>query len=276
MNRRVFLETTAAAVVAGRGIRLAPAKRLGPLGVQLYTLRSEMPHGMDTVLSRVAAIGYTQVEFAGYFDHQPQEIRAMLDHHGLVAPSSHLALEDLEKAPAPIFEASRVIGLEYLTTPWIPAERRKTLDDWRRVADAFNAIGRAAKDAGFKFAFHNHDYEFEPVDGAIPYDVLLTGTDPDLVHFEMDIYWIVKGGQDPLTYFARYPGRFPMLHLKDMAATAAHGFADVGQGTIDFRRVFRHADQAGVRYSFVENDEPAGSPYDSVRVSYEYLRHMQF
>ncbi|HKI95261.1 MAG TPA: sugar phosphate isomerase/epimerase [Gemmatimonadales bacterium] len=276
MNRRSFLQTTAAAMVAGRGIRLRPAQRLGPLGVQLYTLRSVMSQGMDTVLSRVAAIGYTQVEFAGYFDHTPQEIRAMLDRHGLVAPSSHLALGDLEKDPAPIFEASRVIGLEYLTTPWIPAERRKTLDDWRRVADAFNAIGKAAKRAGFKFAFHNHDYEFQPVSGTIPYDVLLTHTDPELVNFEMDIYWIVKGGQDPLAYFARYPGRFPMLHLKDMAASAGHGFADVGQGTIDFPPIFRHAGPAGVRYYFVENDQPAGSPYDSVRVSYEYLRRLTF
>lgn len=277
MRRREFLETsTAALVAAGSGLRLRLPEKLGPIGVQLYTLRSEIARSVETVLARVAAIGYREVEFAGYFGHTPREIRDIVDRHGLVAPSAHLALDDLEHDPDSIYAAARIIGHQFLTCPWIPAERRQTLDGWSGVARAFNRIGQAAHDAGFRFAFHNHDYEFVPVGEVIPYDVLVSETDPQFVNFEMDLYWIIKGGEDPVRYFAKYPGRFPMLHVKDMAGTPDRGFADVGRGTIDFTRIFRHSHEAGVEHYFVENDAPSGSPFDSVRISYETLRQMEF
>lgn len=276
LGRREFLGASLAALAAARGVRVRAAETLGPLGVQLYTLRTEMARDVETVLARVAEIGYREVEFAGYFGYSPKEIRAMLDRHGLVAPSAHLALGDLEHDPEAIYDAARIIGHQFLTCPWIPAERRQTLAGWSDVAREFNRLGQAAHDAGFRFAFHNHDYEFVPVGEVIPYDVLLSETDPKLVSFEMDLYWIIKGGADPVRYFGKHPGRFPMLHVKDMAGTPDRTFADVGRGTIDFKRIFRHADEAGVEHYFVENDAPAGSPFDSVRVSYAYLRHLEF
>ena len=129
---------------------------------------------------------------------------------------------------------------------------------------------------GVQFAYHNHDYEFAPLEGQIPYDLLLERTDPSVVRLEMDLYWTFKGGASPVEYFERYPGRFHLLHVKDMDSTPRRFFADVGKGVIDFKSIFAQSRKAGVRHYFVENDEPAGSPFDSLRVSFEYLRRLEF
>jgi sugar phosphate isomerase/epimerase len=127
-----------------------------------------------------------------------------------------------------------------------------------------------------QFAYHNHDFEFAPLEGKVPYDLLLERTDPRAVKLEMDLYWTVKGGASPVEYFERHPGRFHLLHVKDMDATPRRFFADVGRGTIDFKSIFARSRKAGVRHYFVENDEPAGSPFDSLRASFDYLRRLEF
>ena len=157
---------------------------------------------------------------------------------------------------------------------YLQAGERRTIDDCKRIAALFNRAGETAQTRKIQFAYHNHDFEFVPIDGKIGYDVLLAETDPTLVRFQMDIYWITKAGRDPLDYFAKWPGRFPMLHIKDMSPD--QGFADVGKGTIDFKRIFRRAGPAGVKHYFYEQDVTPGSPFDSAKVSYEYLKRLRF
>ncbi|MES1221669.1 MAG: sugar phosphate isomerase/epimerase, partial [Bacteroidota bacterium] len=131
---------------------------------------------------------------------------------------------------------------------------------------------QTCKAAGIQFCYHNHDFEFEQEDGKYKYDVLLNETDPALVKMEMDLYWVSKAGQDPIKLFEKHPGRFPLWHLKDMDGTADHAFTEVGNGTIDFKKIFTHAGKAGMKYFFVEQDKCPGSPFDSITKSIGYIK----
>ncbi len=270
LPRRDFLAWLGATVVvAGRPWPLTAAA-LEPIGIQLYTLRHLMQQDVARTLAAVAEIGYREVEFAGYFDHAPGRIRALLSAHGLRAPAAHVGLPELGDAWDRILDAAAEIGHRYVVTPWIP-EAHRTAEGYMRVADLFNRAGAAARARGLSFAYHNHDFEFVPLGERLPFDLLLDETDPALVQFEMDLFWITKGGHDPLDYFARYPGRFPLVHVKDMAADGA--MVDVGQGRIDFAGIFRRAEQAGIRHYFVEHDNPP-DPLASARRSHAYLHRL--
>ncbi len=252
----------------------ASADKLDRIGLQLYTVRGEMERGVDATLARVAEVGYQEVEFAEYFGHEPKAVRAALDVVGLSAPSAHVPFESLGDPWRKALDDAQVVGHRYLVVPWIPEDRR-SLDGYRRVAELFNRSGEEARKAGVQFGYHNHNFEFPLVEGHVPYDVLLEATDPQLVQFELDLYWITAAGSDPLAYFARYPGRFAMVHVKDMDGTPQHGMKDVGSGVIDFKGIFARRQQAGIRHFFVEHDNPA-SPFDSIRASFDYLRHLEF
>ena len=279
-SRRDFAKTLSAAAL-GYALRplvpspqpLAPRRKLDRIGLQLYTVRHQMEKDVEGTIAHVAATGYREVEFAGYFGKSPRDVRALLDHHGLSSPSSHVSLAPDQWRAA--LDAAPVVGHRYLVIAWIPAEERHTLDDYKRWAERLNRAATEAKAAGLQFAYHNHDFEFVPLDGKLPYDVLLTETDPKLVQLEMDLYWMVKGGQDPLAYFARWPGRFPMVHVKDSAGPPDHKMAAVGAGKIDFRKIFVQSDQAGIRHYFVEHDNP-DDPFASIRASYDYLQRLEF
>jgi sugar phosphate isomerase/epimerase len=276
MDRRGFVSTMGALVAHPSLVPRPPfARKLGKIGLQLYTVRHVLERDFEGTLARVATTGYREVEFAGYFGHEPREVRAILDRHGLVAPSAHVS-------PAPevwhaALDAAPVIGHHYLVVAWIPPEERRTLDDWKRVAETFNQLGTQARAAGLQFAYHNHDFEFQPLAGEsrLPYDVLLAETDPRLVQLEIDLYWMTKGGQDPLAYFARWPGRVPMVHVKDSGPPPEHRMRDVGAGTIDWKRIFARSAQAGIRHYFVEHDEPPDA-FASIRASYAYLKNLDF
>jgi sugar phosphate isomerase/epimerase len=201
-------------------------------------------------------------------------VKAVLERNHLSAPAAHIGALEPDKLPAAL-DAARAIGHEYVVIPWIPVESRKTLDDWKRVAESFNKAGQQAQAAGLQLAYHNHDFEFAKVDGRIPYDVLLEATDPKLVQLEIDLYWITKGGQDPLSYFARWPGRIPLVHVKDSMGPPDNKMADVGAGTIDWKRIFAREDQAGIKHFFVEHDQPA-DPFASIKASCAYLKKLEF
>ncbi len=276
-TRREFIELMAGVgvAVACSGSRLpAPRSRIDKVGIQLYTVRDKMKEDVEATLARIAEIGYKEVEFAGYFDHPPAEIKAMLDRHGLTAPSTHVPFMNDDQWKTAL-DTAKTIGHEYIVMPWIPEERRKTLDDWKNFAQVFNHAGQMARDAGIQFAYHNHDFEFPKMDGQIPYDVLLQSTDPKLVQLEIDLYWITKAGQDPLTYFARWPGRVPLVHVKDGGPAPEYKMADVGQGKIDWKRIFAKRDQAGIKHFFVEHDNPPQG-FQDVAVSYNYLKQLEF
>jgi sugar phosphate isomerase/epimerase len=293
MNRRTFLQTattvTAATLLSHRIGWAAEERKIDNLGVQLYTVRKQMKHDFEGTLARVAAIGYKEVEFAGYFHHSPQDVRSILDRLDLVSPGAHVAYNTLDdKWPLQI-ESAKILGQNYIVCPWIPEKLRKHPDIWQRAAETFNRAGEASKKAGIQFAYHNHWFEFLPVNGKLPYDVLLEACDPDLVKMELDLCWIVVGGGDPLKYFDRYPGRFPLVHVKDMkrlpkvSEAGGQNFGDklkddmteVGSGLIDWKRIFAQSQKAGIKHYIVEHDKPA-APFDSIKTSYEYLKQLRW
>ena len=277
IDRRDFIGTMGALAASAVLPACRPARatnRISKVGVQLYTVRSLMEKDVEGTLAGVAAAGYTEVEFAGYFDKTPAEIKAMLDRHGLVSPSVHSG-NITPDAWAKALDAAHIVGHEYIVMPWIPPELRKTLDDWKRMAADFNRLAASAKAAGLQFAYHNHDFEFPLVEGKVPYDLLLAETDPNLVKLEIDLYWITKAGQDPLTYFARWPGRIPMVHVKDGKGPPDWAMTEVGSGTIDWKRIFAKSQQAGIQHYFVEHDQPA-DPIASITASCAYLKKLEF
>src|SRR3984885_5229279 len=292
MNRRGFLETVTtvtAATLLTRKISWAAADhKIDKIGLELYTVRDELKADFDGTLAKVAAIGYPEVEFAGYFDHSPKEVRAAIERHGLVSPACHVPWEVLgDKWPDQI-ESAKVIGQSYIVCPWIPEEVRKQPDGWKRAAETFNRAGEASKKAGVQFGYHNHWFEFLPVDGKLPYDQLLKECDPNLVKMELDLCWITVAGGDPVKYFNRYPGRFPLVHVKDIkkmpkiSEAGSQSFGDslqdmtsVGNGLIDWKRIFAQSDKAGIKYYIVEHDKPV-DPFDSITKSYEYLNKLRW
>jgi sugar phosphate isomerase/epimerase len=281
-SRRDFVRASAAGLASAAlpwndmaGMRRA---RMEKIGVQLYTVRKAMVRDFYGTLARVAMIGYKDVEFAGYFSRSPDEVRNMLTALKLESPAGHMPYEALADPAkwSQILDAANTIGHKYVVIAWTPQEERQTLDDWKRVADKFNRAAQAANKAGLTFAYHNHDFEFKSVgEGPIPFDLLLAETDPELVKIEMDLYWITLGGFDPFPYFQKYPGRFPMVHVKDMKKGGERPLmVDVGQGDIDFRTIFGRREEAGIRHFFVEHDEPA-DPLASIERSYRYLESLE-
>ena len=241
-------------------------------GLQLYTVRSLMASNVEETLAHVARVGYREVEFAGYFGRSPQEIRMTLEAENLVAPAIHLSLEEFRQNLEPAIEAATIIGHRHLVLPFLAAVDRPDIDGYQRLAEEMNRFGEACHEAGLRFAYHNHDFELRAIEGVVPLDVLIDGTDPDLVTFEVDLYWMVHGGADPLDYFTRYPGRFELCHVKDR--TRDGKMVDVGNGVIDFAEIFRHAETAGLAHYFVEHDTPDDA-LESVRTSFEYLASLR-
>jgi len=283
MDRRTFVGAVSAAMLAraSRTAQRSPSRKLDKIGLQLYTVRDLMKRDVEGTLADVARTGYREVEFAGYYEHPAAEVRAMLERHGLVSPSSHVAFEAIEAGWDQVLADCHTVGHQWATVAWIPAERRKTADDWKRIAELFNKAGAACRAAGLRFAYHNHNMEFIAVDGQLPFDILLANTDRALVDFEMDLFWITFGGGDPLAYFAKHAGRFPLVHVKDMAAKPAPAvepgtvMRDVGKGTIDWKKIFARSDQAGIVHAFVEHDQP-GDALASIKTSYDYLKALEF
>jgi sugar phosphate isomerase/epimerase len=248
------------------------AHSLASIGLQLYTVRDLMKKDFTGTLEKVAAIGYKEVEFAGYFDNKPEDVKKLLDRLGLKAPASHISIDAFREKLDATLQTAQVVGHQFLVCPWLsPLER--SLEKYKAHAAFFNKVGEACRKAGLQFAYHNHDFEFETVDGSIPYDVLLNETDPELVQMELDLFWIKKGGQDALAYFAKYPGRFPLCHVKDM--DEKRNMVDVGKGKIDFAKIFAQAPQAGLKHFFVEHDEPK-EPLQSITASCQYLKSLKF
>ncbi len=249
-------------------VRNEGSASLDRIGVQLYTVRSLMAEDVERTLEMVAGVGYHEVEFAGYFDRQPAALRATLDGLGLAAPATHVDLATLRDRLPDVLDTAATLGHRYVVLPWLAPEDRDSLDDYHRLADEMNRLGEACRAADVQLAYHNHEFEFERLDGETPFDVLLAGTDPELVAIELDLFWIIHGGEDPLAYFEAHPGRFHLCHVKDRAADGA--MVDVGAGEIDFPGIFARSEQAGLAHYFVEHDQPGG-PQASIRASYLHL-----
>ncbi len=281
MNRRTFIGSVTAAAVMSRLGWAAAEHRIEKIGLELYTVRDALAKDFAGTLAQVAKIGYKEVELAGYFAHVPEftpapkRTREILDGDGLAAPSSHVPYSAL--APenwSKVLEASKILGHDYIVNPSIDREVLKEPDGWKVAAETFNRAGEESLKAGIQFAYHNHVEEFKPLpDGKLPYDVLLAESDPKFVKMEMDLGWAHEARVDPLKYFAQYPGRFPLVHVKDFDKNDM--MTEVGSGVIDWKSIFAKSEQAGIKHYFVEHDNPM-LPFVSVEKSYQYLKQLTF
>lgn len=259
------------------------------IGLQLYTVREAMEKDPVGTLEKVAKIGYNSTEGATYtgttkfYGMSAAEWKRTLEKFGLIMPSNHYLLGQAEMNGKTIngtvlhgwdkaVDDAAEAGIKYMVCAYLFDSERGTIDDYKRISQQFNTAGERCKKAGIQFCYHNHDFEFVPQNGVIPYDVMLRETDKDLVKMELDLYWATKAKHDPVEMFNAHPGRFPLWHVKDMDKTEKQFFTEVGNGTIDFKRIFKAANKAGLKYFFVEQDVTPGSPFVSIEQSYKYIK----
>lgn len=283
VDRRTFIQHGIAAGLGAVGLSasvLATTKRgwaaelparapYAPLGIQLYTLRSLLSDDVPGTLEQVARIGYDEVEFAGLHGLSVGEMRAILDGVGLRAASSHVGLDVIRQGWPRALDEAQTLGQSWIVCPSLPG-RERTPDGYRRIADDFNRAGEAAQAEGLGFAFHNHAAEFEPLErgGERGYDILIEQCDPELVRMQLDVFWAVHAGEDPIAWFRAHPGRFTSIHAKDR--TADGRMVAVGRGAIDFGEVLAEGTAAGVEHVFVEHDRPE-DPLEVARTSHRTL-----
>ena len=300
INRRDFLQKGAAGLASLPGLASisctktpepAPTESVTPsgpplgmpIGLQLYTVRDQCVKDFEGTIKQIAAIGYKEVEIYDFYGKTAAEARKLLDDNDLKAPSGHWMLDVLQTKLDKAIEDAKTIGCEYIVMPILDKPGARTsLDQYKKLVASFNKIGEQCKKADLQFAYHNHNFEFQTLDGKLVYDYLLAELDPDLVKMEMDCFWVTHAGHDPVAYLEKYPGRFPLLHIKDLKAgnepateldaeKGAALFAEVGSGTIDWKRIFAAAAKGGLKHYFVEQDYCAGDPLESIKMSYDYL-----
>lgn len=278
-SRRHFLQISGA-LAAGSVLlpKLSKAFSKGAakdVGVQLYTVRKEMLADNVGTLKKLAALGYKEIESAAsekgyYYGLRPAEMKNTCKDLGMTLRSGHVHFDD--KWQQTIDDAKEA-GQEYLIVSSMPS-RGQTVDNYKSVADAFNKAGEAAKKSNLAFGYHNHDFEFEKENGKTLYDVLVENTDPQYVNLEMDLGWVVVTGNDPLVYFAKYPGRFPLWHLKDMNLAEKHS-TEFGKGGLDIKKMLQASKKAGMKYFFVEQEEYATTPFDCLAENIDYLKKLK-
>ncbi|MCB0646362.1 MAG: sugar phosphate isomerase/epimerase [Saprospiraceae bacterium] len=289
-DRRAFLQHMG--LLAG-GVLLAPQIACSPksgaavssngmlnnYGIQLYTLRTDMPKDPKGVISKLSGFGYSQLEgYEGpqglWWDMTPGDFKKFLGDQNLNMVSSHCNIrENFEEKAAQAAE----VGLEYLLCPHIGAQKSK--EDWGKVTDLFNECGKICKKNGIKFGYHNHEYSFKAFSGMIPQDFMMENTDPELVDFEMDIYWVVTGGADPVDFLTRYSNRFKLCHVKDrMAGTDARDAScDLGMGIIDFQKILPVARDNGMKYYILEQERYDNTtPLKAAEAGAMYLKNFKF
>lgn len=279
-NRRDFIRLS---TTAGIAVALAPtllsAKSKKMLGIQLYTLRNELPGNVDAVLAKVSAAGYKEVELfgfdkdKGFWGHSVSDLKKLLKKHKLTAPSGHYMLENFLANPQEntgelmdAIAAAKELGHEYITVPYVSGKFRKTKKDLEDTVLKLSLAAEVAKQSGLKLAYHNHDFEFTDVEGTNMYEVLQADIHKNL-YFEMDLYWMAKANQDPIKWFERFPGRFVMFHVKDMDKLEPKLNTEVGSGSIDFKKIFEKASLAGVQHYFVEQENFKIDPFESINTS---------
>lgn len=284
MNRRDFLQTSLAGAAAAALSSLphwADAAKAKPLGLQLYTLRAQLDKDLEGTLAQVAKAGYKNLEsyMSGkghWFGQKPTAFKGLMKRHGFCLVSSHVPLQatdpkikTLVANADELFAAAQELNIRYLIVPYLDKSERTDIDAYKRVADQLNKAGEKAKAHKMNIAYHNHDFEFKELNGEIPLEVMLRETDPKLVNFELDLFWAVKAGQQPVDLFSRYPGRFHLWHVKDKSNDGRT--VEVGNGTINFKEIFQAAQQSGMKHWFVEQDQ-SNNPLASIGESATYLK----
>ncbi len=313
INRRKFLQTAALSATGAliSNQLFAQTKWIPKVGIQFFSVPKALDTDFAGTVKMLAGIGYKEAELygpysfstqaakdhwnavtpslgfkgSGFFGHTANEIKAILEQNGMTAPSMHTDLDTLQNAMDPLAEAAHVLGSTYVVLPAIPQEKRQSLDDYKKMADAFNVIGENAKKAGVKFGYHNHGYGLKEVNGRIPLRVLLDNTDASLVFLEMDLYWTTAGGADPVELLNHYRGRYRLVHIKDMAKKVHFSgdggdskqwielfpyMTSAGSGVLDLKTILTTAKSTGVRHFIVEQDMVA-NPEIALKKSYDYV-----
>lgn len=277
-TRRDFLLDAGAITVGSMLLPFFPGepKKVKNSGVQLYTFRKEMLADARGTLQRIAALGIKQIESARsekghYYGLTAKEMKQVCNDLGMALRSGHVHLDD--KWQQTMNEAAEA-GQEYVICSTMPTNGQTT-GNYKNVAEAFNKAGEDCKKLNLKFGYHNHEYEFESDKGEVLYDVLLKNTDPSLVHMELDLGWVVVAGKDPLEYFNNFKNRFPLWHLKDMDLVKKHS-TEFGKGGLDIVKMLKHGKQSGMKYFFVEQEEYASTPFESMKENMEYLAKLRF
>lgn len=287
-SRRIFIKQ---ATMAAAGVALIPGFACSPaaaasktVGLQLYTLRELLPKDVKGVIEKVAKAGYKEVETygytaeAGFWGLDAKSFKALLEANGLKAPSGHFGLDEFIKTGdkeilKPLLAGAAELNMEYFTCPYLSEELRPDLEGFKKVAGRLNEAAELAKQAGLQMAYHNHDFEFVKYGDTTGYDILLQETNKDLIQFEMDLYWVVRSGNDPKALFDKHPGRFVMWHVKDMDKTNNTINTEVGNGKIDFKSIYKHAKQAGLKHLIVEQENFSIDPFVSIKKSFDYVNH---
>jgi len=283
MHRRTFVRALGALAAAPAALPAlasgAPARRVGRVGLQLYSLRDAAKQDLARTLADIAAAGYAEVELLGSmrnFGMPPAELRQVLDRHKLRAPSTHVSASALDDLPRQLDEA-RVLGHRYLIVAGFPAEQRRTVDDYRRWADRLNEAGRRTRAAGVWIGFHNHADDLKVTDGReTGYDVLVARTDPAVVRLQLDTGNLAMAGRDPLEYARRHAARYWSFHIKDVPRLGAEQDTELGAGVVDFKRLLAAVPRLNEKHLFVEQESYPGAPLDSVRRDYTYLSKLEF
>jgi len=314
MNRRGFIKQSAAFSAAGLLFSseiTGQMKLIDKIGIQFFSLPSLLEKDFAGTLVILSKMGYKEVELygpytfspdsekktwesitpslgfkgSGFFGHTVNEVKNLMKQNGMTVPSMHANLESLQTRMENLGEAAGVLGTEFVTLPAIPEDKRKTLDDYKKMADTFNKIGEAAKKTGIKFAYHNHGYGLKEIDGQVPLKLILDGTDPSLVFLEMDLYWTTAGGADPVAYLESYKNRYRLMHVKDMSKKVQFSgdggnsqqwielfpyMTTAGSGVIDLKTILPKAKENGVQHFIVEQDMVA-QPEVNLKKSIDYL-----
>jgi sugar phosphate isomerase/epimerase len=299
-SRRDFLKTGSAAILGGsafmQGSPLQARTLNVPLGLQLYSVRDQLPNDYDGTLRKIGALGYREVESAGYFNHSADEVKQSMSEAGLHLVSAHYSSDVLHQQLDQAIQFSKDVGVSYIICSYpgfkdpsrlrsIPAHERSnafTLADWRWNAEQFNTIGEKVSEANLKFGYHNHTMEFHVTEGVVPYVELLRLTDPAKVTMEMDCGWVVVGGGNPIEYLQKYPKRISMLHVKDFKGITPTSslsneptIVELGQGTIDYGPILEEAAKAGVvKHCFVEQEGYNVPPMEGLKIDADYMRKL--
>ena len=269
---------------------LAESAKVSKIGIGLFTLREQLTADVKAAIEQVAKIGYNQVEtyygypgkyeVKGFWGLEAKDFNTLLKANGLTSPSGHYNVTEFlssgdDKVLKSHIETAATVGQKYFVIPALPTDIRAngTLDDYKRMASKFNQAAELCQKSGLKLAYHNHNFEFKDQgNGATGYEILLAETDAKLVGFELDIFWAVNAGLNPVDMFKKNPGRYKMFHVKDMDKTDKAVFVEVGTGRIDFKRIFAASKLAGVDYIFTEQDIIRKAPYESIAESYNYIK----
>lgn len=247
----------------------APRRAFTP-GIQLYTIRDPLEADYAGTLARVAQIGYREVEtYFNFFGHTPAQVRGMLDAAGLRSPTGHYSVPGLRDGLGEILQAARTLGQQYIVCAHPNPLPHRTLDDFRALADLLDDVGARVREAGLRFAYHNHGFDLEPIAGQAPMVMLLDRVKPENVEIQLDLYWAVHAGHDPIAFLDRFRGRVHSVHIKDLGRNRE--MVDVGEGVINFGHILEHAASTGVRHAFVEHGTSTDT-LATVARSYRYLR----